>query len=419
MPPAGENVRRLLLVSYWYPPGVGAAAERMHSFARYLPEHGWEVHVLTAARSGNPPQDRGVAVHAVADPFTPSTSPFADYDPRQRPSWLKARLREWTFPDRFIAWRRAALKEAKHIVEQERIELVLASFPPASVADLALRLRESGGPPIVLDFRDRWLGPGGYEPASERARRKHLDLERRCIGAARAIVTVSEAMADAIAAEQGFARERIFVVSNGFDESEAPAVVRPARAPAATIGSITISHIGTVIPRNRPDLFFQSVAELQRSGRLTGVTFEFVGNLSRDYLQSLGLDDVILTTGLISRDEARRKMAEAQALLLLTGEYVGRWGYNAKLFEYIRTGRPILCLEERPGSNDRRLLEEFAAGRSCFAPLGEAAALQSAVEQLRVFLMNPGGNEVSTTFDVYRRKNQAARLAGHLASLTG
>jgi len=410
-PPDGQ-ARRLLLVSYWYPPGVGAAAERMHSFARYLPEHGWDVHVVTAARSGNAPQDRGVTVHAVPDPLSPSSPAFADYDPRRKPSRLRAWLREWTFPDRFIAWRRTALQVARRLIEKGRVDLVMVSFPPASVIDLALRLHDLKGPPIVLDFRDRWLGPGGYEPASERARRKHLDLERRCINAATALVTVSEAMADAIAAEQGFARERIFVVPNGYDEN---AAAPPPRI-SDSKSQICISHVGTVIPRNRPDLFFQSVAELRRAGNLSAVNFEFVGNLSRDYLQSLGLDDVIRATGLVPRDEARRRMAEADALLLLTGEYVGRWGYNAKLFEYVRSGRPILCLEERLGSNDRRLLEAFAGNHSFFAPMGDAAALGSTIGKLGDHLKrHPETCVFSQSFDVYSRRNLAARLAGYLS----
>lgn len=420
MPPAGEGVRKILLVSYWYPPGVGAAAERVHSFARYLPDHGWSVHVLTAKRAGELPHDRGVTIHSVPDALATSTPAFADFDPRRKPSRIKSWLREWTFPDRFIAWRRAALKIAVDIVRREHIDLILASFPPASVVELALRLRENGGPPVVLDFRDRWLGPGGYEPKSERARGKHLDLERRCISAATAIVTVSEAMAEAIATEQDFARERVFVIPNGYDDREPVPILRPAGAPAATNGSITICHVGTVIPRNRPELFLESLAELHRRGSLGPVMFEFVGNLSPDYIRSLGLADVIRTTGLVSREEARRKMARADALLLLTGAYVGRWGYNAKVFEYIRSGRPILCLEERPESNDRRLLEEYAGERTFFAMLGDASGLKAAIVAIRERMARASGPPTCPpAFSVYSRAGLAGKLANHLTTLMG
>ncbi|HKQ49016.1 MAG TPA: glycosyltransferase [Phycisphaerae bacterium] len=418
MPSTADTMRNILLISYWYPPGVGAAAERMHSFARYLPEHRWNVHVLTAARSGSIPRAQGVTIHAVPDPLATSAAVFADFDPRRKPSRLKSWLREWTFPDRFIAWRRAALKAATGMVRQEHIDLVLASFPPASVAELALRLRENGGPPIVLDFRDRWLGPGGYEPKSDRARRRHIELEKRCIAAASAIVTVSEAMANAIAIEQGFARERIFVIPNGYDDQEPSPVLRPTGAPAAT--GLTISHVGTVIPRNRPDLFFHSVGALQRSDALAGVTFEFVGNLSPDYIRSAGLADVIRTTGLVSREEARHRMAQADALLLLTGAYVGRWGYNAKIFEYIRSGRAILCLEESPGSNDRRLLEEFAGNRTCLAMMGDAPGLKAAIVALREQMATaPGLPTCPPAFSAYSRSGLAGKLANHLWSLLG
>jgi len=180
-----------------------------------------------------------------------------------------------------------------------------------------------------------------------------------------------------------------------------------------------IAHVGTVISRNRPDRFFHSLVALRRSGRLPDVRFRFVGNLSANYIRSLGLGDLVETTGLVPREIARREMLAADALLLLVGEYVGRWGHSAKLFEYLQAGRPILCLEEKAGSNDRRLLEQFAGPRSFFARLDDASGLAGAIEEMCRCARRkaPQPAAIRAGLEAYDRRILAGRLAGKLSSL--
>jgi len=432
MPPVSETPdekpsRRLLLVSYWYPPAVGAAAERIVGFARYLPEHGWQPHVLTAQRDSPPPDIAGVTLDAVRDPRATPGPTFADYDPRQRPPRWKAILRDRIFPDRFAAWQKVAFLCGRESLRQQPCDLILASFPPASVVQPALRLHLDSGVPLVLDFRDLWIGPGGYAPRREKAIRAHMDLQRRAISHAAALVAVSEPMADHLAEEQQFDRDRVFVIPNGYEPSgTVPPPSQPTTQGDETGGQTTvaqrpiiIAHVGTVIPRNRPDLFFDSVASIAEHPTLGDVRFKFVGNLSRDYLREVGLASVIESTGLVAREEAREHMQHADALLLLTGSYVGRWGYNAKVFEYIQTGRPILCVEESPGSNDRKLLERFYRERSFFAPAGDAEALAEQIDRIKQYLAtrSAAALELDGAFRDYSRPALAAALATKLHDL--
>ena len=424
---AKKPARKLLLISYWYPPAVGAAAERIHSFAHYLPEHGWTAQVLTARHPAPDmaPGQPAPGIHAVPDPLASKAPAFADYDPRVTSPAYKTILRELVFPDRFVRWQRAAIKIAPEVVRCEQVQVLLASFPPASVVMLALRLSRETSVPLVLDFRDRWLGPGGYQPRLARTRRKHAGLEREAIRHAAGVVVVSDAMADAIVSEQKYDRARICVVPNGYEPVEEAmrlaAVVAPVSAdhPGPSTLPITIAHVGTVIARNRPDLLFASLARLQARRGLHGVTFRFVGNLSSAYVRELGLSSVVRTTGLIPRDRAQVEMQTADALLLLTGSYVGQWGHNAKLFEYVQTGRPILCLEETPGSNDRELLERFAPDRAFFAPVGNPAAIAEQIGKLRqrVAAHHSPAIDLDDAFREFSRPNLAARLAEHLNTI--
>jgi len=418
------NRRKLMLVSYWYPPAVGAGADRAAAWTRYLPKFGWECFLLTADRTGGAAGGEA-GEGAIRDPAGAKGVSLEDYDPRQRASWLQVCAREIVFPDRFVFWGRAAAPMAVETVRREGIGLVLATFPPASAVTVALSVCRQTGARFVLDLRDRWFGPGGYEPLCPVNRWRHGRLERKAISQARAVITISEAMAEAVAAEHGYDRRRIIVVPNGY-EREDGASTGPTGSKAGSprtderqAGGLVISHVGTVIPRNRPELFLQSAGALAAKGGLKGVVFRFVGNLSRDYVRAAGLSAVVQTTGVVPRSRAMAEMRQAGGLLLLTGAYVGRWGYNAKLFEYIRSGRPIICVEEEPGSNDREMLERFAAGRSFFARAGDPESLGEAVGRLSAWVQEerPGAVEIDPAFEAYDRRVLAGQLAESLRGL--
>ena len=431
-PPTPSQRRRLLVVSYWFPPAVGAAAERMASFVKYLPLHGWDVDVLTA-RHGDVSEVRTAdeaggspdgLITAVPDPWQRRRAVIQPYDPRAKgpPRWRRW-LRDLVFPDRFKRWANDALWMGIDEIGHDHPNMILASFPPASAAQLGLRLHEKTGVPLVLDLRDKWLGPGGYEPMTARARRRHEDLERRAVAAATGIIGVSDTLVRDVAVRCGFDLAKTAVVHNGFEPIETPG---PSPRRADSPGKFVIAHVGTVIPRNRPDLFFDS---LQSAAGLGDVEFRFVGNLSNDYVRSLGLGGLLTATGLVPRDAARAAMFEADALLLLTGDYVARWGYSVKLFEYLQTGRPILCLEESPDSNDARLLRDLAPDRAFIGRLGDPASLVEQEKNLRRWMQQHLEAPASATFALdqaeahnrlcpFNRAKQAGELAAFLSGLS-
>lgn len=416
---APSDIWRLLLVTYWYPPAVGAAAERLHAFARYLPAQGFECHVLTARRSSSP-QHKGVVLHPVEDPLDSGAPIMADYAPGRTAGVLADHVRDLVFPDRFLHWAHAAIREGRSILRERRIDAIMVSFPPASAVLAAVELAEASGLPLIVDLRDRWLGPGGYSPKAPQARHRHLQLERRAIARSGAVVTVSEPLADTVALEHGYPRGKVWVIPNGYDSSVGLVadISRAEAEPSLKRTGLTIAHVGTVIERNRPDLFFETLRQLKQSGALSDVRFRFVGNLSPDYPTEAGLSEFVESTGLVSHEQANLEMRRADALLLLTGAYVGQWGISAKLFEYLYAGRPILCLEESPGSNDRLLLESIAAERTFAAPMSDADSLTRALAALRALVAkHPSPLEPPAGLATFDRTHQVAQLGRRLKEL--
>lgn len=328
-------------------------------------------------------------------------------------------MREFVFPDRFRHWQQAAFSHGLSLIRDWKPDVILASFPPASAIDLAVRLHEATGVPFVLDYRDKWLGPGGYEPGLQSTIRKHLDLERRATSMAAGITAVSDALIAQLRDDFHVSAERTAVIYNGFEPANPPAV-NSTEDPSRIRRNI--AHVGTVIPRNRPELFFSTLVKMMTEywgetdtpsdpDPYNGFRFRFVGNLSAQYLKDVHLDDWVTTTGLVPRDAARAEMFNADALLLLTGDYVGKWGYSVKLFEYLQTGRPILCLEESPGSNDARLLQELAPERAFIGRLGDTTSLTEQLAALRKYLAKSSSPVVPAhKLAQFDRMTQAARL---------
>lgn len=406
--------RRLLLVSYWYPPAIGAAAERIAAFARFLPRHDWSVEVLTARRTTAPPHLPAVTVHSVDDPQGGAVETFPDFDPRRvKGPGLKRYLRDFIFPDRFRRWMHAAEEAIEQNLRQKRFDAILASFPPASAAGLGLQLHRACGAPFLLDLRDTWFGPGGYEPLYAFAKRRHRTLYAECIRAAAGIIAVSDTMAEDILREFALPPERIAIIPNGFDPALPP--MPPPPAPPPSDGELMLAHVGTVIARNRPEGFLDSLLKLPPDVA-RGVRVRFVGNLSRDYLRDIGLGQRVEATGLLPREQAWKRIADVHAMLLLTGREAGHWTPRAKLFEYLAARRPILCLEEAPGSCDYRLLSSIAPDRSFRAALGDPAGLALAVQAVRAFCEARAGADLPppTGLAQHSRETHAARLAEYL-----
>jgi len=407
------------MISYWYPPTPGAGAQRAAGFARHLGEYGWNPLVLTAGRddfdprtSGNHPlkavPDGDALIIRESDFRTPEDA-LANYAGPPRPNRFRAWLRGLSVSDRFGLWACGVAFAMERCHGEFQPDCVWASFPPQSCALLPFEMRETRGRPVVLDLRDPWLGPGGHPPASWRQRRVWGARERWCIDAAKAVVVISEAMRDDLVSRLHVPTERITVIPNGFDAQRCRPVEVLRSRPA-----LTLTHVGSVAHRNRPDLLLTALAAGRQRLSPT-LRVRFVGNLSAAYVAGLGLADVVETAGLVPSAEAWRETCSADALLLLVGEYVGRWGHNAKMFEYLRSGRPILCLEEAPGSNDRRLLEQLAPERTVYASLTSPVEIIDAIHRVIELAKSIPFGQINESPGLMRYDRR--RLAGELADV--
>ncbi|HEY1550219.1 MAG TPA: glycosyltransferase, partial [Kofleriaceae bacterium] len=343
--------QRALIVSHVFPPLVAGGAPRMGQFARLLPDHGWDVTVLTAKHDG-------VDVGALADLDGRATiietwSPASAVVKRGAPtpkrgmrSWARKTLRtaamSVVFPDREIFWVPGAIAAGKRALAETPHDVVLATHGPASDLIVGRALARAANLPLVVDFRDLWSTlpmPVFTTPLHRAAAHR---LERRVVRDASRIVAVAPRMAEDLADVHGVARERAISITNGFDPDDA------SRAhDARTNGPFRLMYTGSVHAHYDLDPFWRALKALAERGAITPETFrvEFVGNLAVSDLRALGVDAFVDIKPFVAHAKVFDELARADALLVVeTPGYYAQYGYAAKVFDYILTGKPVVAL---------------------------------------------------------------------------
>jgi len=136
---------KVLLISYLFPPAGGITVQRALSLARYLPTHGYQVHVLSALNAPSPVMDPalvalvppGVKRHYAWTPVIPFSfaqnmwhllkrSKPANPASSNGPSAPMMVIRKLLSPDPEVLWRPFCLRAATQIVQRNVIDVVLA-----------------------------------------------------------------------------------------------------------------------------------------------------------------------------------------------------------------------------------------------------------------------------------------------------
>ena len=398
---------RLLMISYLFPPVGGVGVQRALSLAKYLPECGFDVHVLRARNAAAPVYDPGllrqlppgVTVH---DAFTPElpfafrqalwrrmsggrrAAPAGRSAPARR-SWkrLPADLaRRILCPEPEVLWVPFALRQARRIVRRHGIEAVMVTVPPFSAFLVGNALkREFPHLKLIADFRDDWLrfylGEFEYQK-SDYTRRRAAAIERQTVELADAAVVVTRSMQRDIAARYPDLPSHKFVfIPNGYDPQSFPAV-----EPGKPAGSrVVVSHIGTVYSASSARYYLSALDRLPADLRQT-VETRFIGRIADDEKAYLGgRASEIKQLGFMPQAEALGHMAETDYLLLTMTDAASLTG---KIFEYLAAGKPILAIAPKDGEVARVLQE--TGGGWCADPHDEAAIqqlLRQAVERKR------------------------------------
>jgi len=171
-------MQKVLIVTYYWPPGSGAGVQRWLKFSKYLPRHGWEPVILTidpdyaawpvtdVSHSGEIPDSLRVYKTISTDFFRlyrkdKTKIPSAGFagDGKKGLSGIILRFIRGNFfiPDPRRGWNRHAFRKACEIIQSTGIKNVITTSPPHSTQLIGLKLKRKY-PDInwIADLRDPW-----------------------------------------------------------------------------------------------------------------------------------------------------------------------------------------------------------------------------------------------------------------------
>jgi glycosyltransferase involved in cell wall biosynthesis len=286
--------------------------------------------------------------------------------------------------------------------------VLYSTSSPVSAHLVGLLASRLTGLPWVADFRDAWtLNPEG-EPLLGSA---SASLERRIVERAATLVVVDETIR-LRGLEDGDPRR--VVIPNGVDPDDVPLADR-----ARTRDALTIAHVGMLYGARDVMPVLNALRRLVSSGTLDAaqIDLRLVGDVRLPPEADLSRLPVTVR-GNVDHTEAVAEMAHADVLLLY--QPAGWRASTGKIFEYLATGRPILCVAPLD-SPAARLVTELGAG-VCAAP-DDADAIDDALRRLDAARRN-GGLAADETVRAealrrYSRRELARRLAETLDAVAG
>lgn len=383
---APSKSKRVLIVSFDFPPHRTAAVYRMTGFAGYLPQFGWQPTVLTTrVREGDqepelleklPPQ-----VSVVRTPYlrvggwenfaasaarglgglssAPTDSRQPRFDRHLRSLGELARSAMY-FPDDTVGWVPSGLARALQLHREQPFDAVFTTSPPRAASVIGLLLKVLCGIPWVCEFMDPWYPPQG------RIRRKAEDwLQGLLVRKANHVVVMVKQHAEELRRLFSVPAEKFTVVRNGFFEEDF-ASLECAREEVLAPGYVHLSLFGSIYPESTGN-FFPALGELIRERpelkerlrvNISGYPSESVLRLAKEG----ELKEVIQIRGFIQdRKQVLQMMRASDCLLLFWSRPdFSRLAVPGKTYDYLRVGRPILAVTEEGGAKE--LIEEAEAG---------------------------------------------------------
>jgi len=349
---------RVLIVSYYFPPAAGGGVQRVLKWAKYLPQSGVEVHVLTPDdpkwidSGGGLRVQPGTHVHRTKNYSPRSVRPSTSVAQARSPlSRLGRKLlnqpRRVLFPDIHVGWSLTAVRAGVKLVRECGIDVIVSTSPPETDHLIARRIARKTGIPWVADYRDSWLDLPHLRLDRPAVRRKHAVAVRtatRWMRAAAAITTVSEPLAADL--RRRHPETPVTVIENGVDLADLAGMPEP---PANE--RFTAIYTGNFFGRQSPEVLLDALELLAREtpAIVDDVSVRMIGGVKPGddarIAASPALSAIVSREPMMDYDDTLATQRSADLLLLYVAPGPGSAGvFTGKVFEYVAAARPVLAM---------------------------------------------------------------------------
>lgn len=432
-------MKRVMIITYYWPPSAGPGVQRWLKFAKYLRDFGWEPVIFTPENPQAPARDEAL-LSDIPDGLvvlkTPIREPYKWYSrltgnkegasvgftstQKGKLSGLSEKAARWIrgnffIPDARKAWVEPSVRYLSDYLKKNKTDVIITTGPPHSLHLIGLELKKKLGIKWAADFRDPWTGIDFYDDLmlTSFADEKHRRLEKNVLQNADVVITVGEAIKKEL---KSLGAGRVEVIRNGFDLSDFDEIkTKPSPG-------FTLVHAGSLIPSRNPSKLWVALAGLCREKPDFGadLTVRLIGKTDysvRESIDESGLKKQVVYVDYIPHKQVIQELFEAQVLLLLINKTRNAKGFlTGKLFEYLAASRPVLCIGPASGEA-AQLIRETGAGFT--AAFDDETGMKKQIEQwYDTWKSNGVINQKTAKTLIYSRKALTGDLSNLLNSLT-
>ncbi len=427
-------MKKVLIITYYWPPSGGSGVQRWLKFVKYLREFGIEPIVLTIDPhfATFPNYDysflkeipEGIEIHTTqaSSPFElykkvrKKDAPQAGFSGEKTSRLLDKVMRfirgNFFIPDARIGWNKFAIEKAKEIILQNKIDSIITSSPPHSTQLIGLELKRMFNLNWLADLRDPWTEIYYNKELfrTSLAKKKDYKLEQLCLKNADKIVVVSEDIKRHFGANRKEILDKINVIPNGFDEAdflEVKSKLEGENLISKNITNKVISYVGNLGEQYPVEGFLDAFSEIVKND--SEWKLQFIGNCHdgvKRMVELLKISANVEFIPYVNHSEAIDFMLKASILLLIIPEIVNNKGIlTGKLFEYLATGNTIINIGPKDG-DAAAILKENAVS---------ITLNPTEKQEIIDFILNstPSDSKMNFTKSKFSRKN----LTGEMANL--
>jgi len=414
---------KVLIITYYWPPGSGAGVQRWLKFAKYLPSFSIEPVILTVdpEYATYPATDNSLETEISSELKiykTRATDYFRIYknDKKKIPfagfansdkSGIKDKIMRFIrgnffIPDPRKGWNKFAFRKACEIIINENIKHIITTSPPHSTQLIGLKLKKKF-PDIkwIADLRDPWTDIYYYNQFYPTFISRKIDksFELKVLKSADKLITVGNSLRDLLINKLPRIKNKTEVITNGFDEDDFIGLnrINPAK--------LTISYIGTLSDAYPIGGFLDALQSLREKN--IDFNLKFVGTVSAKQ-KELVLSGIEKSSvdfiPYVDHSIAINYMLGTTILLLIIPDHQSNKSIiTGKLFEYIASGKPVLCLGPTDGDAAEIIKD---AGNGSTLEYNDSLGIR---DFLSAIIDNPVIKE-EQNISTYSRKNLTSKL---------
>jgi glycosyltransferase involved in cell wall biosynthesis len=365
-------LKKVLIICYYWPPAGGGGVQRWLKFTKYLPEYGWEPIVYVPENPDYPLLDPSleceisslvnIIKHPIREPYDyfrklTGIGKQKKLDPGflsqgKKLNW-KQKLGVWVrgnifIPDARCMWIKPSVSFLKKYLKENPVDQLISTGPPHSCHVIGAKLKAATGLPWLADLRDPWTQIDYFNDLKLNfiTRYAHQRLEKKTLDAADIVTVVGPTMAEMLG---NITSTPIKVITNGYDEMDFGGIeVKMDEA-------FSITYIGTINDAQNPHTLWKALEQLKYEAHplMSKLRIRIVGTAEqsvKDSISDHGLEKWVHYTGYVSHTESIRYQRSTQLLLLLINNtWNNKLIVTGKVFEYITSGRPIICIGPKDG----------------------------------------------------------------------